>query len=169
MAAGEVRRHQRLAAVGRQKRYSPALPYIHALEENPRPGREPIDWKLVANLPVEDLSVAVEKLGWYALRWKAEVFHKVMKSGCRAEEARLETAERLAKFLALIAVVSWRIFFVTCRRAPSQTPSQTAFSLSRRSLRSIGSTRPPTAPPTAHARRLPAANRHARRLSRPQP
>ncbi|MER8843054.1 hypothetical protein NKH86_31105 [Mesorhizobium sp. M0913] len=67
----------------------------------------------MTNLPVEDLSVAVEKLGWYALRWKAEVFHKVMKSGCRAEEARLETAERLAKFPALIAVVSWRIFFVT--------------------------------------------------------
>ena len=38
----------------------------------------PIDWKLVTNLPVDDLSGAVEKLGWYALRWKAEVFHKVM-------------------------------------------------------------------------------------------
>jgi len=67
----------------------------------------------VTNLPVDDLSGAVEKLGWYALRWKAEVFHKVMKSGCRAEDARLETAERLTRFLALIAVVSWRIFFVT--------------------------------------------------------
>ena len=85
----------------------------HALEEDPPPGREPIDWKLVTNLPVDDLAAAAEKLGWYALPWKAEVFHKVMKSGCRAEEARLETAERLAKFLALIAVVSWRIFFVT--------------------------------------------------------
>jgi hypothetical protein len=29
---------------------------------------------------------------------KAEVFNKVIKSGCRAEEARLETAERLAKW-----------------------------------------------------------------------
>ena len=37
----------------------------------------------------------------------------MMKSGCRAEEARLQTAERLVKFLALVAVVSWRIFFVT--------------------------------------------------------
>nr|WP_287364912.1 hypothetical protein [Mesorhizobium sp.] len=47
------------------KRYSPqVLTYMHAPEENPPPGREPIDWKLVTNLPVEDLSVAVEKLGW---------------------------------------------------------------------------------------------------------
>lgn len=114
-----------LPPVGKQKRYSPQLlAYIHAVEENPPPGREPIDWRLVTNLPVEDLSAAVEKLGWYALRWKAEVFHKVMKSGCRAEEARLETAERLAKFLALIAVVSWRIFFVTmsARAKPDAAP-----------------------------------------------
>ncbi|MER8542978.1 hypothetical protein NKH17_26820 [Mesorhizobium sp. M1334] len=114
-----------LPPVGKQKRYSPqVLTYIHALEGNPPADREPIDWKLVTNLPVEDLSAAVENLGWYALRWKAEVFHKVMKSGCRAEEARLETAERLAKFLALIAVVSWRIFFVTmsARAKPDAAP-----------------------------------------------
>ena len=114
-----------LPPVGKQKRYSPQiLTYIHALEEDPPPGREPIDWKLVTNLPVGDLAAAVEKLGWYALRWKAEVFHKVMKSGCRAEEARLETAERLTKFLALIAVVSWRIFFVTmsARAKPDAAP-----------------------------------------------
>lgn len=36
-----------------------------------------------------------------------------MKSGCRAEETRLQTAERLVKFLALVRVVSWRIFFLT--------------------------------------------------------
>lgn len=114
-----------LPPVGKQKRYSPqVLTYIHALEEKPPPDRAPIDWKLVTNLPVDDLSGAVEKLGWYALRWKAEVFHKVMKSGCRAEEARLETAERLTKFLALIAVVSWRIFFVTMsgRANPDAAP-----------------------------------------------
>ena len=115
-----------LPPVGKQKHYSPqVLTYIHALEEDPPPGREPIDWKLVTNLPVDDLSAAIEKLGWYALRWKAEVFHKVMKSGCRAEEARLETAERLAKFLALIAVVSWRIFFVimSARAKPDAAPN----------------------------------------------
>ena len=97
-----------LPPIGKQKRYRPQLlTYIHALEIDPPAERPPIDWKLVTNLPVGDLAAAVEKLEWYALRWKIEVFHKVMKSGWRAEEARLETAERLAKFLALIAVVSW--------------------------------------------------------------
>lgn len=65
-----------LPPVGEQKRYSPqVLTYIHALEEDTPPERDPIDWKLVTNLPVDYLSAAVEKLGWYALRWKAEVFY----------------------------------------------------------------------------------------------
>ncbi|WP_198037412.1 hypothetical protein [Mesorhizobium sp. LSJC285A00] len=76
----------------------------------------------MTNLPVEGLSWRSKS--WAGKSWKAEVFHKVMKSGCRAEEARLETAERLAKFLALIAVVSWRIFFVTmsARAKPDAAP-----------------------------------------------
>lgn len=145
-----------LPPVGKQKRYSPqVLTYIHALEEDPPPGREPIDWKLVTNLPVDDLSAAVEKLGWYAQRWKAEVFHKVMKSGCRAEEARLETAERLAKFLALIAVVSWRIFFVTmsARAKPDAAPESVLTSAEITALDRIDTsrTRPRLQQPTLAA------------------
>ena len=142
-----------LPPVGKQKRYSPqALTYIHAVEENPPPGREPIDWKLVTNLPVKDFSAAAEKLGWYALRWKAEVFHKVMKSGCRAEEARLETADRLAKFLALTAVVSWRIFFVTmsARAKPEASPDHVLTVTEISALDRIDAvrTRPRLQPPT---------------------
>jgi hypothetical protein len=28
----------------------------------------------------------VEKLQWYALRWKIELFHKILKSGCALNE-----------------------------------------------------------------------------------
>jgi hypothetical protein len=134
-----------LPPVGKQKRYSPQLlTYIHALEIDPPADRPPIDWKLVTNLPVGDLAGAVEKLEWYALRWKAEVFHKVMKSGCRAEEARLETAERLAKFLALIAVVSWRIFFLTmsARARPEAEPETVLTSAEIATLDRIDAARP---------------------------
>jgi hypothetical protein len=66
----------------------------------------------------------VEKLGWYALRWKIEVFHKIMKSGLRAEDAKLRTAERLVKLLALMTVVGWRIFWITmsARANPDAEP-----------------------------------------------
>lgn len=117
-----------LPPIGKRKHYrSQNLTYIQALETDPPAGRPPIDWKLVTNLPVSDLAGAIEKLDWYALRWKMEVFHKVVKSGCRAEESRLQTAERLVKFLALITIVSWRIFFVTMSaRAKPDAPPETA-------------------------------------------
>ena len=66
--------------------------------EPDEPARRPrVDRKLVTDLPVPSNRAAVEKLRWYAPRWKIEVFHKILKSGCKAEDARLRTAERLVK------------------------------------------------------------------------
>ncbi len=70
---------------------------LHAQEREEPTDRPRIDWKLITDLPVQSHEAAIEKLRWYALRWKIEVFHKILKSGCRAEEARLRTAERLVK------------------------------------------------------------------------
>ena len=53
-----------------------------------------------------------------------ELFHKVLKSGCRAEGARLRTAERLVNLLALFCILSWRLFWLTMlnRAAPDASP-----------------------------------------------
>jgi hypothetical protein len=71
--------------IGKQKRY-PALDLtvIHAQERCTPEGRAAIDWKLITDLPVRSPEEAVEKLGWYARRWQIELFHKILKSGCRA-------------------------------------------------------------------------------------
>ena len=50
---------------------------------------------------------------WYVLRWKIEVFHKIMKSGCRAEAAKLRTAERLVTLIAMFCIMGWGIFWMT--------------------------------------------------------
>ncbi|MEC3947697.1 transposase [Sphingobium sp. HWE2-09] len=67
---------------------------------------------------------AIEKLDWYAQRWKIELFHKILKSGCRAEDARLRTAERLANLIAIFCILSWRLFWMTMinRAAPDASP-----------------------------------------------
>jgi hypothetical protein len=112
--------------VGKQKRYPPlALTVLHAHERGTPEGREPIRWDLLTDLPVEDLAAAVEKLDWYALRWKVETYHKVLKSGCQAEQARLRTAERLTNLLAVLCVVGWRVFWLTMvNRATPDAPAE---------------------------------------------
>ena len=89
------------------------LTAIHADEREPPAGREPIRWRLLTDLPVDDLRGATEKLDWYAQRFKIETFHKILKSGCRAEQAKLRTAERLTNLLAVLCVVGWRVFWLT--------------------------------------------------------
>ena len=59
------------------------------------------------------------------MRWKIEVFRKILKSGCRAEQARLRTAERLVRLIALFCILSWRVFWLTMlnRVEPSLEPA----------------------------------------------
>ena len=108
------RRMTILPPIAKRTRY-PALTLtvLHAREPEEPVGRPRIDWKLITDLPVDGHADAVEKLHWYAMRWKIEVFHKILKSGCRAEQARLRTAERLVRLLAVFCILSWRVFWLT--------------------------------------------------------
>ena len=112
--------------IGKQKQYRhQELQIIYAEEINPPQGRAPVFWKLITNLPVETHADAVHKLDWYALRWNIETFFKTLKSGCRIEELRLTTADRLANCIALCCVVAWRVSWLTIlrRRSPAASPA----------------------------------------------
>lgn len=109
----------------KQKKYpSLLLSIIHAIEKETPTNRERIIWKLITDLPVTTTDEAIEKLDWYALRWKIETFHKILKSGCRAEALKLRTAARLNNIIAIFCIVSWRIFWMTMinRYAPNAPP-----------------------------------------------
>ncbi len=111
--------------IGKQKKY-PALTLtvIHAKEQTAPKGRDRIDWKLITNLPIRSRKDAVEKLSWYAMRWKIETFHKILKSGCKAEASKLRTAGRIVNLIAVFCILGWRIFWMTMmnRLAPDASP-----------------------------------------------
>jgi hypothetical protein len=103
-----------LPPIGKQSRYPQLdLTVLHATERGRPRNRERIQWKLITDLPVTSRASAIEKLHWYALRWKIETFHKILKSGCRAEHSKLRTAERLVNLLAMFCILAWRIFWLT--------------------------------------------------------
>jgi hypothetical protein len=74
-------------------------------------GAKEIDWKLITNLSVRSRKDALEKIAWYAMRWKIEAIHKILKSGCKAEASKL--AERIVNLIAVFCILSWRIFWMT--------------------------------------------------------
>jgi hypothetical protein len=115
-----------LPPIGKARRYPPlTLTVIHAKEVDPPEGRKPIDWKLLTDLPIESAEEAVEKMAWYAMRWKIELFFKILKSGCSAEKLKLRTAERLVNLIAIFCILAWRIFWMTMlnRALPDESPS----------------------------------------------
>lgn len=83
-------------------------------EENPPPDiDEPIEWLLLTNTPVASFDEAQQVIDWYCCRWQIEVFHKVLKSGCRVETCRLQTTDRLYNFIALMSIIAWRLHWMT--------------------------------------------------------
>ena len=113
----------------KQKRYpAMTLTVLQATEREAPCDVEPIDWKLITNVPVRSRAEAIEKLDWYAMRWRIETFHKILKSGCHAEDSRLRTAQRLTNLIALFCILSWRIFWLTMlNRAAPAAPATLAF------------------------------------------
>ncbi len=93
----------------------PSLPLwaVEARELDPPQGAAPILWRLVTTLPVTTAEEAIALVRWYALRWRIEVFHKIVKSVCRAEAHQEGTAPCLERMLMFDLIVAWRIQVLT--------------------------------------------------------
>ena len=93
---------------------------VLAQEINPSREIEALEWMLLTTVPVKHKEDAFERLNWYARRWGIEVYHRILKSGCRVEARQLEQAHRLLNCLAIDLVVAWRIYHLTA--LGEQTP-----------------------------------------------
>jgi len=95
---------------------APSVPVfvVRACEENPAPGvKEPVSWVLLTTLPDVDASLALQLIDYYALRWRIERFHFVLKSGCGYEKLQCDTLEALQKALCLYSIVAWHLLWMT--------------------------------------------------------
>jgi len=87
---------------------------VYAREvDAPAEVESPLEWMLLTTVEVADQAQALERLRWYTLRWGIEVYHRVLKSGCRVEDRQLRDIARIENCLAIDLVVAWRIFWLT--------------------------------------------------------
>jgi hypothetical protein len=102
---------------------------IHALEEDPPPNTEAVEWFLLTTIDIASPEVAEQCLRWYCLRWRIEDWHRVLKSGCCVENLTHKTAERLRRAIAINLVIAWRIMVMTLlgREIP-ELPAEVLFS-----------------------------------------
>jgi len=75
--------------------------------------KEPIDWMLLTTVKTGTFEDACQRLSWYGRRWGIEVYHRIIKSGCRIEDRRLDDTDSLEPCLAIDLVVAWRVYWLT--------------------------------------------------------
>ena len=97
--------------------------FVSAIEKDPPEGNEGIQWQLITNVPTESYEDAVTRIAWYTQRWKIEIFHRTLKSGCKVEELQYDTAEKLMRLIAIYSIISLQIMLFTyiARTRPDET------------------------------------------------
>jgi hypothetical protein len=86
---------------------------VHVKEVEPPPEEPTLEWMLLTNIAVHTFEEALQRVEWYRRRWLVEEFHKILKSGCRVEGCRLQTAQRLCRYVTLCSVIAWRLYWLT--------------------------------------------------------
>lgn len=75
-------------------------------EVNPPPGCKPLCWVLFTSLPI-DTHKQIAYVGLiYELRWRTEQFYRLLKSGYRILDSRLNNAQKIARYLIVITLAS---------------------------------------------------------------
>lgn len=87
-----------------------------------------VSWLLLTNLPIDTIEAIEKVVDSYVARWGIEVYFRILKSGCRVEEMRLETTARCKNCLAFYAIIAWRVMYATyLNRECPELPCDTVF------------------------------------------
>jgi hypothetical protein len=114
-----------------QTRHLPAaeLYALLIIEPHPPKGAKALRWVLLTTVSIALRKQALRCLRWYTLRWRIEEWHRVLKSGCRIESHQHHSADKLARAIAIDAVIAWRVMLLTLlgREVP-EIPAKMIFS-----------------------------------------
>jgi transposase-like protein len=86
-----------------------AVTLIVVREPQPPAGQPALEWVLLSTWPVGGPGELQRVVGWYVKRWQIEVLHRVLKTGCKVEERRLQQEHSAQAMIVLDLLVAIRI------------------------------------------------------------
>lgn len=98
----------------KHKAYEPLDLYIVSTKEIAPQGQlseefEPLEWYLITSMPIETLEQAIEVIQFYAIRWRIEDFHLVLKEGAKVENFQYEDSHQLKNALVVYAIAALQV------------------------------------------------------------
>lgn len=70
---------------------------------------EKIEWLLYTDVEINSVEDAIKVVQYYSLRWTIEVYHKILKTGLKAESLQLESANAIFAAISIMSIVGLRI------------------------------------------------------------
>ena len=130
---------------------------VRVLETEPPAGQEPLEWLLVSSEGGATAEWAERIVGWYEARWGIEEYFRVLKTGTRIEDRRLQEADALVKCLAFDAITAWQVFSLErYARDEPDTPAAEVLSEGEREVIRIVVRAERLLPPAERERPFPA-------------
>ena len=83
---------------------------VSATEPDPPAGKDPLNWLLLSTEGSADAETARTVVTWYERRWTIEEYFKVLKTGTRVEDRKLDHADDLRKCVAFDAITACHVF-----------------------------------------------------------
>ena len=102
-------------------------------------GSDALKWILLTSLPVKTFEVAQTVVGHYLPRWRMEGLFRVLNSGCKAEELRMNAAVKLHRAVTISTVIAGRLLLLTLlgREVPHMSAAILFTKTQLRTLRSL--------------------------------
>ncbi|KAB8330447.1 IS4 family transposase [Scytonema tolypothrichoides VB-61278] len=85
---------------------------VYVREINAPEGCESVEWMLLSSESVMTQQEASQILRWYTYRWRIEEYHKILKSGCKAESYRL-AGDSMSTMLGFLTVIAAQLLQMT--------------------------------------------------------
>jgi hypothetical protein len=105
---------------------------VHVREPNPPEGEEPVDWRIVTNLPVSTPAELERVVDAYRARWLIEEFFKALKTGCAFMERQQTSLAALERTLALSIPIAWGLLAIRwASRNEPEAPASTVLTPSQ--------------------------------------
>ena len=82
------------------------LTALEAVERNPPPGQEQVQWLLLTTTRCDTIDDAFRVVDWYRARWVIEEYFKALKTGCSYEARQFGTAHALLNMLAVTFAIA---------------------------------------------------------------
>ncbi len=102
---------------------------VHVYEPEAPAASSALEWLLLTSLAVTNVDEAKAVVERYLLRWRIEDWHRILKSGCKAEFLQYRKGERIERAVTINAVIAWRLAAMTLLgRETPELPMQVLFS-----------------------------------------